>query len=109
MPDSTMRRASVSAASRSSSSCQARSGPDSSQQVMQRAPQRLVSCQARKRGARYSATARPGIVEWWGISGEADVRLGHHLLGNVLHLRRFPVLTVAGLRLVGLLRFLLVL
>ena len=52
--------------------------------------QRLVSCQARKRGARYSSTERPGIAEGRAISGEADVRLRHHLLGDVLELGRFP-------------------
>ena len=61
-------------------------GPDSSQQAMQRALQRLVSCQARKRGARYSSTERPCIANGCGISGEADVRLRHHLLGDVLEL-----------------------
>ena len=49
--NATMRRASSSASSRRSSSRHALSGPDSSQQAMQRALQRLVSCQARKRGA----------------------------------------------------------
>src|SRR6266850_609266 len=101
MPDSTMRRASSSASSRPSSSRQARSGPDSSQQAMQRALQRLVSCQARKRGARYSSTARPAIPDNWIISGEADVGLGHHLLGNVLHPRRFPVQALGRLGLLG--------
>ena len=43
----------------------------------------------KKKGARYSSTERPGI-EAARISGEADVRLRHHLLGDVLELGRFP-------------------
>src|SRR6185503_7711625 len=108
MPASTIRRARSRASERLSSSRQARSGPDSSQQAMQRAVQRFVSCQARKRGAPYSPTARPGITESWAISGEADIRLGHHLLGDVLHLRRLPLLALAGAQLLAL-QFLLVL
>src|SRR5215469_8467139 len=90
MPNSPTRRARLSASSRRSSSRQARSGPDSSQHAIHCASQRLVSCQARKRGARYSSSERPGVAEGAVISGEPDVRLGHHLLGDVLELRRFP-------------------
>ena len=61
MPSSAMRRARSSASSLRSSSPHALSGPDSSQQARQRAPQRFVSCQATKRGARYSSTERPCI------------------------------------------------
>src|SRR5450631_4467262 len=92
MPSSTTRRARSSASGRVSSSRQALSGPDSSQQAMQRAAQRLVSCQARKRGARYSSTERPCITECRSILGEADVRLRHDLFGNVLQLGRLPSL-----------------
>src|ERR1041384_3167151 len=95
------RRASPRASPRSSSSRQARSGPDSSQQAMQRALHRFVSCQARKRGARYSPTARPGISDCRIISGKADVRLGHHLLGNVLHPGRLPVQALGRVGLLG--------
>jgi len=50
--------------------------------------------------------ARPGIgVNCWTISGEADVRLSHHLLGNVLHPGRLPVQALDRLGLLG--RFLL--
>src|SRR5690348_17206611 len=97
-----MLRASRTASSRESSSRQALSGPDSSQHARQRAPQRLVSCQARKRGARYSSTVRPAFKESSGISGEPDVRLRHHLLGNVLELGRFPRRLLRGLGLFGL-------
>src|SRR5262250_3647487 len=90
MPNSPTRRARLSASSRRSSSRQARSGPDSSQHAMHCASQRLVSCQARKRGARYSSSECPNVAEGGVISGEPDVRLGHHLLGDVLKLWRFP-------------------
>src|SRR5688572_16590192 len=109
MPESTIRPARSSASARLSSSGHARSGPDSSQQVRQRAPQRLVSCQAKKRGARYSSTARPGIAGYESISSEADVRLGHDLLGDVLQLRRLPFLPLAGPHLLALHFLLLVL
>src|SRR5262245_55976120 len=90
MTNSPTRRARLSASSRRSSSRQALSGPDSSQHAMHCASQRLVSCQARKRGAPYSSSECPDIAEGGVISGEPDVRLGHHLLGDVLELRRFP-------------------
>src|SRR5215472_14993278 len=90
MPNSQTRRARLSASSRRSSSHQARSGPDSSQHAIHCASQRLVSCHARKRGARYSSSVRPNVAEGGVISGEPDVRLGHHLLGDVLKLWRFP-------------------
>ena len=51
MPKAAMHSAMCSASALVSSSAQALSGPDSSQQAMQREPQRFVSCQARK-GAR---------------------------------------------------------
>src|SRR5262249_58731802 len=71
-------------------SCKERSGQDSSQHAIHCASQRLVSWQARKRGARYSSSVRHNVAEGGVISGEPDVRLGHHLLGDVLELRRFP-------------------
>ena len=76
------------------------SEPDSSQHAMHRAPQRFVSCQARKSGARYRSTERPHIEE--AISGEPDVRLRHHLLGDILELWRFPGGLAGGVRLVVL-------
>src|SRR6185503_21053067 len=105
MPAAPIARATRSASSRLSSSRQALSGPDSSQQARQRAVQRLVSCQATKRGARYSSTERP-CTACAAISGEADVRLRHHLVGDVLHLRRLPACLAArgGLADRGLLR-----
>src|SRR5450631_482485 len=98
MPKSAILRARSSASSRRSSSPHALSGPEFSQHATQRAPQRLVSCQARNKGARYSSTERPCIAEFLGVSGETDVRLGHHLLGNILELRRFPCQLFCGLR-----------
>src|SRR5208282_2978203 len=55
-------------------------------------------CQARKRGARYSSTERPGIAELLGILGKADVGLRHHLLGYVFELRRCPCRLLRRLR-----------
>src|SRR5215471_6804909 len=103
MPNSPTRRARLSVSSRRSSSHQAPSGPDSSQQAIHCASQRLVSCQARKRGARYSSSERPDVAEGGVISGEPDVRLGHDLLGDVLELRRFPPRLASGARLFELL------
>src|SRR5512144_418348 len=96
MPASTMRPVRSSAWSRDSSSRHALSGPDSSQHATQRAPHRLVSCQARKRGASYSNTERPCIATAARLS-EADVRLRHHLLGDVLELGLLPLRLRAGL------------
>src|SRR5262249_52051203 len=99
MPNSPTRRAGLSSSSRRSSSHPTRSGPDSSPQAIHCASQRLVSCEARKRGARYSSSERTDVAEGGVISGEPDVRLGHHLLGDVLELRPFPPRLVTGARL----------
>src|SRR5690242_6719306 len=66
IPKTASEPAILSASSRLSSSRHPRSGPDSSQHAMQRDLQRLVSCQATNKGARYSSTELPDI---------ADVRL----------------------------------
>ena len=87
MPDSTMRRARSSASSRRSSSAHAAPGPDSSQQVMQRAPQRLVSCQAMKE-ALYCVDRAPLHGEQVpSLLRETNVRLGHHLFRNIFQLK----------------------
>src|SRR5262252_10712788 len=98
MPNSPTRRARLSASSRPSSSPQARSGPDSSQHAIHCA-RSGCSLPGKKKGAPGTRRANAPTLRKEALSGEPDVWLGHHLLGNVLELRRFPPRLARGARL----------